>query len=84
MTKIMTCFVCLKLCDRFNIDDHKEIIEISEIIDDVSGTSAELQIGDKLSIWDLLHGLMLPSGNDAAIVLADFLGQKLLEEKERE
>lgn len=34
------------------------------------GTSAELQTGDILSIYDLLFGLMLPSGNDAAIALA--------------
>jgi D-alanyl-D-alanine carboxypeptidase len=34
-----------------------------------------------LSIWDLMHGLLLPSGNDAAIALAEYFGSKLLEEK---
>ena len=32
-----------------------------------------------LSVWDLLHGLMLPSGNDAATVLAEHFGQYLFE-----
>lgn len=30
------------------------------------GTSANLMPNDKLSVWELLHGMMLPSGNDAA------------------
>lgn len=38
------------------------------------GTSARLKYGDVLSIWDLLHGLMLPSGNDAAFSLAESFG----------
>ena len=45
----------------------------------VGGTSARLRTGDVLSVWDLLHGLMLPSGNDAAVVLAEHFGQYLFE-----
>lgn len=33
--------------------------------------------GSQLSIEDLLYALMLPSGNDAAIVLAEGLGNYL-------
>ena len=44
----------------------------------IIGTSAELSNGDKLSVWDLLHGLMLPSGNDAAFTLASYFGDLLL------
>ncbi len=32
------------------------------------GTTANLHTGDVLTVTDLLHGLMLPSGNDAAVV----------------
>lgn len=39
------------------------------------GTSAELKSGDKLPLWSLLHGLMLPSGNDAAFAIAEFFGR---------
>lgn len=38
------------------------------------GTSACLRSGDLLTIEDLLHALMLPSGNDAAYTLAEFVG----------
>lgn len=33
------------------------------------GTSARLAYSDTCTVFEMLHGLMLPSGNDAAIVL---------------
>jgi len=38
------------------------------------GSSANLVVGDKIPLKDLLYGLMLPSGDDAAIAIADALG----------
>lgn len=38
------------------------------------GTTSELKFGDKIKIIDLLYALMLPSGNDAAYVLAENFG----------
>ena len=35
------------------------------------GTTANLLHGDQVSIYQLIHGLMLPSGNDAAMCLAE-------------
>ena len=35
----------------------------------MQGTSARLFYSDVCTVYDLLHGLMLPSGNDAAIAL---------------
>jgi D-alanyl-D-alanine carboxypeptidase (penicillin-binding protein 5/6) len=49
-------------------------VQVDESVLDVTGTSANLTPGDVLSIDDLLFGLMLPSGNDAAHVLALHLG----------
>jgi len=40
------------------------------------GTSAGLMTGDLITINDLLHGMMLPSGNDAAYTLAYYVGRK--------
>jgi D-alanyl-D-alanine carboxypeptidase (penicillin-binding protein 5/6) len=34
------------------------------------GTSAQLQVGDTLTVENLLYALMLPSGNDASVTLA--------------
>lgn len=45
------------------------------------GTSAELEERDTISVWDLLHGLMLPSGNDAAMCLAEGIGRFLGDNK---
>lgn len=36
----------------------------------MAGTSAELKENDVLTLLDLLFGLMLPSGNDAAVLIA--------------
>lgn len=41
-------------------------------------------MGDVYSLYDLLHGLMLPSGNDASLAIAVWGGRKLLEIKESE
>lgn len=38
------------------------------------GTSAHLQEGDVLTALQLFYGLMLPSGNDSAMVLAESFG----------
>jgi D-alanyl-D-alanine carboxypeptidase (penicillin-binding protein 5/6) len=70
----MTCFVVLNLIDRFKMDERKEMIEVTESAAETSGTTAELKLGDMLSVWDMLHGLMLPSGNDAAMALAEHFG----------
>lgn len=75
----MTCYVVLQLLKRFNIDETNTMIEITENASSVSGTSAELVEGDNLTVWDLLHGLLLPSGNDAAISLAEYFGKLLVE-----
>ena len=48
----------------------------------VIGTSAELVEGDTLTIWQLLFGLMLPSGNDAAHQLAEYFGSFLMKDAE--
>jgi D-alanyl-D-alanine carboxypeptidase len=40
------------------------------------GTSSSLRIGDRLKVIDLLYGMMLPSGNDAAFALAEVIGRE--------
>ena len=42
------------------------------------GTSACLKEGQWLSFKDLLYGAMLPSGNDAAYLLAEYVGYLLV------
>ena len=63
-TKIMTCIIVLE-----NSDIEKEITVGDEILEMV-GTNIYISVGEKLKIKDLLYGLILRSGNDAAETLA--------------
>ena len=67
---MMTAYTVLRLAERFKVDIETEIIEFTTEVARVGGTSADLLAGDKLSILQLMYGLMLPSGNDAAMALA--------------
>lgn len=73
LTKIMTCIVSIE-----ELSDSKrgydESIEISYTAAAIEGTTAGLCPKDTLKIIDLLYALMLPSGNDAAIALAEIIG----------
>lgn len=64
-TKIMTALCVLK-----NTQDFETELEIDSRAVGIEGTSMYLRKGEKLSTKDLLYGMMLPSGNDAATALA--------------
>ena len=68
-TKILTCIVAL---EKGNLDD---MVTVSENAVDFSrGNSLMgLEAGDEFSMRDLLYGMMLPSGNDAAIAIAEHI-----------
>lgn len=70
-TKIMTA---LLLCEYGNLE--KEITVTPEMVR-VEGSSMGLLAGDKVTLHDLLYGLMLASGNDAANVIAFTIGGSL-------
>lgn len=65
-TKIMTA---LLICERCNVLDQMRIPKDAVGIE---GSSMYLQEGEILSLQELLYGLMLSSGNDAAVALALF------------
>ncbi|MBQ6324096.1 MAG: D-alanyl-D-alanine carboxypeptidase [Bacilli bacterium] len=64
ITKIMTCIIILE-----NNDLDKEVVVGEEILK-MYGTNIYIEVGEKIKVIDLLYGLMLRSGNDAAITLA--------------
>lgn len=43
----------------------------------MGGTSAFLRFDDVLNLEDLLYGLMLPSGNDAAVAISNWGGEMI-------
>ncbi len=72
-TKIMTALITLETLEKYDspID---QFIEVPEAAEGVEGSSLYLKAGEKISVEDLLYGLMLVSGNDAAVALADIIG----------
>lgn len=75
LTKIMTCWVVLQHIRSREIIPEDNYLTVSRNAAAMAGTRADLEEGDVLTIWDLLYGLMLPSGNDAAVCLAENIGQ---------
>ena len=67
-TKIMTSLIIIEKCNL------SETIEISKKAAGTGGSRLGLKTGDKITIKDLLYGLMLCSGNDAAVALAEYAG----------
>lgn len=67
-TKIMTALV---VCEQCNVLDRMKIPKEAVGIE---GSSMYLQEGEVLSLQELLYGLMLQSGNDAAVALAIYCG----------
>lgn len=68
ITKVMTALIAIeygKLSD---------VVTISKEATRAIGSSIYLQEGEKMTLEDLLYGLMLRSGNDAAIAIAEHIG----------
>lgn len=63
-TKIMTALI---ICEECDLD---EVITVPDEAVGVEGSSIYLKYGEVISVRDLLYGLMLRSGNDAAHALA--------------
>ncbi|MCB5909585.1 D-alanyl-D-alanine carboxypeptidase family protein [Streptomyces pinistramenti] len=72
-TKIMTALVVLKHPEWL---DHQIAVkqEYRDYVQKVGGSTADLQTGDKLTVRQMLHAMLIPSGADAARALADNFG----------
>ena len=68
-TKIMTAIVVI---ENSNLDD---IVTVSSKAAGTGGSRLGLHTNDKISVKNLLYGLLLCSGNDAAVALAEYVGK---------
>lgn len=66
-TKIMTALLALE-SGKLN-----EMVEAKDEILKMYGTSIYLSLHEKMRLEDLVYGLLLRSGNDAAVVIATYL-----------
>ena len=69
-TKIMTAIVVIENC---NLD---EFVIVSKKAASTGGSRLGLKTGDKVTVRNLLYGLMMRSGNDSAVALAEYVGRK--------
>lgn len=71
ITKIMTAILAIESGKM------KEQVKVSERAVGTEGSSLYLQLGEKILLEDLVYGLMLRSGNDAAVAIAEHVGGSL-------
>lgn len=66
-TKMMTLLLALENC---NLND---TVRVTAEAAAVEGSSMELNNGDEIQLGELLQGMMLASGNDATVAVADYM-----------
>ena len=71
ISKIMTAIISIESDRLF------EVIKVDEVIYQIEGSSLYLEIGNEITIIDLVYGLLLRSGNDAAVLLASNLSSSI-------
>ncbi len=72
-TKIMTAYLVLQLVER-EPERLNERVTFSLNADQTIGSTAGIRAGESATVAEVLHGLMLPSGNDAATALSEHCG----------
>jgi len=68
ITKIMTAVVAI---ENKNLDD---MVTVGEEVLSMYGSNIYVEVGERMSLRDLLYGLLLRSGNDSAVVIANYVG----------
>ena len=81
-TKMMTAYLVTLLAEK-DPSVLEEIVTFSERADKTSGSTSEIRAGEKLPVGEMLYGLLLPSGNDAAVAFAEHFGERLADDKDK-
>jgi D-alanyl-D-alanine carboxypeptidase (penicillin-binding protein 5/6) len=74
-TKITTALAALRHAEPRGLLEEK--VTVSAFAAKQGGSRMGLAEGDELTLLDLLYGLLLPSGNDAAVAIAEFVAERL-------
>jgi len=72
LTKLMTTLVVL---DEVNLED---VVTISKKAVETEGERGNLSPGEKITVRNLLYLLLVQSSNDAAVALAEYVGEKII------
>lgn len=77
-TKIMTALLAIR-----EIEEDPSLLDIevtfSERAGGTPGSGSKIEAGETVIVADLLYGLLLPSGNDASVALAESFGRRYLD-----
>ena len=76
-TKVMTAFLVIRYAQK-NPEVLNEEIRFSRRADDTVGSTAAIRVGESVTVRESLFGLLLPSGNDASVALAEHFGARLV------
>ena len=68
ITKIMTATLAIE-SGKLN-----DVVEVSPIIKKAYGSGIYIEVGEEITLKDLVYGLMLRSGNDAAMMISEYIG----------
>ena len=73
MTKIMTTIIAFDLIkkNRLSLDDKFIVTENAWRLSESGYSSMFIMVNDEVSVEDLLHGIIIASGNDACVALAE-------------
>ncbi|GAF65363.1 D-alanyl-D-alanine carboxypeptidase [Bacillus sp. TS-2] len=71
ITKIMTAILAI---ESGKMD---EVVTVSDRAFGTEGSSIYLRVNEKIQLEDLVYGLMLRSGNDAAVAIAEHVGESV-------
>ncbi|MFI0473986.1 D-alanyl-D-alanine carboxypeptidase family protein [Halomonas sp. HMF6819] len=72
ITKLMTAYMVERELDRGTIN-MSDMVNISENAWRTGGSKMFIEVGDQVSVEDLLHGIVIVSGNDASVAMAEHL-----------
>ena len=72
LTKLMTAYVIFKAIEEEQMDLN-ELVMVSERAWRTEGSRMFIEVGDQVRVDDLLRGMIIQSGNDASVALAEHL-----------
>ncbi|GEN23875.1 D-Ala-D-Ala carboxypeptidase [Halomonas cupida] len=72
LTKLMTAYLVERELERGNIQPD-DMVPISENAWRTGGSKMFVEVGTRVSVTDLLHGIVIVSGNDASVAMAEYL-----------
>lgn len=74
LTKIMTCILAL---EYGNLDDLLTVTDTALLNLDISGSTADLQVGEQMTLRNILYCMMLSSANEACNVVAEYISDNV-------